>query len=113
MPKIHSPAFQILRNTPWDIDVITEECQCHGSAAPCFAASCTPGHGGCGSTREMAAVPRRVSVALARVAQLLCLCSAAAKARSWTAAALCARPLLDDAGDGGAMASRELDWSYI
>ena len=30
-----------------------------------------------------------------------------------TAAALRARALLDNAGEGGAMASRELDWSYI
>ena len=36
-------------------------------------------------------------------------CSAAAEARSWTAAALRARALLDDAGEGGAMASRELE----
>ena len=87
-----------------------------GSAAPGFTASCTTqGHGGCqcGSTRERAAVARRVGAALARVALLLCLCSAAAEARSWTAAALRARALLDDAGEGGTMASRELNWSYI
>ena len=71
------------------------------------------GHGGCGSTRERAAVARRVGAALARVALLLCLCSAAAEASSWTAAALRARALLDDAGEVGAMASRKLDWSYI
>ena len=58
-------------------------------------------------------VARRVGAAKASVARLLCLCSAAAEARSWTAAALCARALLDDAGKGGAMASRELDCSYI
>ena len=55
----------------------------------------------------------RGGAALARVARLLCLCSAASEARSWAAAALRARALLDDAGEGGAMASRELDWSYI
>ena len=86
-----------------------------GSAAPGFAASCTTqGHGGCqcGSTRERAAVARQVGAALARVAWLLCLCSAAAEARSWAAAAaLRARALLDDTGEGGTMASRELDWS--
>ena len=54
---------------------------------------------------------RRVGAALARVARLLCLCSAASEARSWAAAALRARALLDDAGEGGTMASRELDWS--
>ena len=48
--------------------------------APGLAASCTtPGHGGCDSTRERAAVARRVGAALARVAWLLCLCSAAPK----------------------------------
>ena len=36
-----------------------------------------------------------------------------AEARSWTAAALRARALLDETGEGGAMASRDLDWSYI
>ena len=71
------------------------------------------GHGGCGSTRERAAVARRNGAILARVARLLCLCFAAAEARSWTAAALRARALLDDAGEGGAMTSRELNWSYI
>ena len=51
-----------------------------GSAAPGFAASCTtPGHGGCCSTCERATVARRIGAALARVALLLCLCSAAPK----------------------------------
>ena len=36
-----------------------------------------------------------------------------AEARSWTAAALRARALLDETREGGAMASRDLDWSYI
>ena len=58
-------------------------------------------------------VARRVGAAKASVARLLCLCFAAAQARSWTAAALRARALLDDAGEGGAMTSRELNWSYI
>ena len=64
--------------------------------------------------RERAVVARRNGATLARVARLLCQCSAAAKARSWTTASTArARDLLDDASEGGAMASRELNWSYI